>query len=158
MLVCSQPSILSFLTNLLCCILIAQDHCCASLLTYQKNIEDIPYRYSNRSKFTVRGFYCIYIMFNIILYLFAWIEIYQIGLPVHNSMHKHNLWTSTKTTKDIKIINNILLPYYYHILRQSFGHQILWCNNDYNMNCNFVKTRKKNKSCCLCSTIRYYTF
>ncbi len=70
-------------------------------------------------------------------------------------MHKEIAWTSIKTTKDIEIINNIVLPQYDDILEQSYGYQILHCSNDYSMNHNFAKTRKKNNRHILCLRIRY---
>ncbi len=44
----------------------------------------------------------------------AWIETDRITSPVHKAMHKENSYTFTKSTKDIKIINNIILPQYDH--------------------------------------------
>ncbi len=63
-------------------------------------------------------------MFIIIQHLCIRIESDTIGAQVHKAMHKQNSWTSTKTTKDIKIINKILLPYYYNIFGSSFGYGI----------------------------------
>ncbi len=95
-------------------------------------------------------------MYIIIQHLCIGIENYPITKRVHNSMHKQNSWTSTETTNDIKIINNIILPQYDDILGQSYGYSILPGNHYHNIHHNFLKTRKKNKSCILCSTIRYY--
>ncbi len=67
-------------------------------------------------------FNCRYIIFTIILYLFAWIEIYRGGVQANKAMYKENSWILIKSTKDIKIINNILLPYYHNIFRSSFGY------------------------------------
>ncbi len=108
-------------------------------------------------------------MISIILHLFAWIEICQIGLRVHKAMHKENSWTLSKSTKHIKIINKILLQYYHNIFRPSFGYGIfkgknwslyepncqtffrrhkrgiLWCSTSYNPSWNLysIKTGQK---------------
>ncbi len=134
----------------------AQDHWCASLLTSKKNISILPYRYSNQPTCAVQRFYCRYIMLIIIQHLSAQIQTYEIRLTVHKAMHKENSWTSTKSTKDIKITNNILLPYYDDILEHGFEYQILSCRNNYNIHQNFSKTGKNNERRILCSSLRYY--
>ncbi len=71
-----------------------------------------------------RRFNCIYIKFVIIQHLCVAIESDIIRGQVQESMYKEKSWTSSKSTNDIKIINKILLQYYHHIFRSSFGYGI----------------------------------
>ncbi len=86
------------------------------LTTYfEKNIVYLHIRYFKLAIMTNQSCYCRYIMSIIIQHLSAWIEQDILWQPVHQAMHKENSWIFTKSTKDIKIINKTLLPYYYHI-------------------------------------------
>eukprot|EP01084_Bolivina_argentea_P048266 88945_1 len=71
-------------------------------------------------------------------------------------MYKEKSWISTKSTKEIKIINNIILPQYDHILGQSYGYQILPGTDDCNINQNFYKIRKNTEWSILCSRISVF--
>ncbi len=102
-----------------------------------------------------RRFNCIYIKLVIIHYLCVAFESDIIRRRIQKPMYKEKSWTSTKSTKDIKIINNIILPQYDQVLGQCYGHQILAANHYYDIKVNFAKTRKKNKRGSLCSRIRY---
>ncbi len=101
-----------------------------------------------------RRFNCIYIKLVIIQHLCVAFESDIIRGQIPKPMYKEKSWTSTKSTKDIKIINNIILPQYDQVLGQFYGHQILAADHYYNIKGNFAKTRKKNKRCSLCSRIR----
>ncbi len=99
---------------------------------------------------SIHSFYCRYMMLIIIQHLCHRIGSDEIAARVHKAMDKEKSWTFAKSTKSSKIINNILLSYYYHILRHSFGFDILSYKYAYDMNHNFYKTRKKIKGSCLC--------
>ncbi len=79
-------------------------------------------RYFKRAWVTVHRYYSIYILFIIIQHLCDRIGSDKIRLPVHNVMNKKNLSTSTKSIKDIEIINKISTLYQYLIFGSSFGY------------------------------------
>ncbi len=106
-------------------------------------------------KMIEQRYYYIYIFIIIIQHLYNGIGVNIIRKPIHKAIDKQNSWTSTKSTKDIKIINNITSRQYGDILGQGYGYQILAAHHDYTMNHYSSKTRKKNERSGLCSRIRY---
>ncbi len=98
-------------------------------------------------------FNCRYIMFNIILYLFAWIEIYRVGVRVHKAMYKENSWILSKSTKDIKIINNIILSYYYGIFGSTFKYEIVQRKRRLYSGPQFLPSFRRHKRGILCRRI-----
>eukprot|EP01084_Bolivina_argentea_P309893 536072_1 len=100
--------------------------------------------------------YYRYMMFMMIQHVCVGIGIDKSRIRVHKAIHHENSWTFPKSTKHIKIINNMSLPLYDDILGQRFGYQFLSWNNDYGLHQNLEKTQKNNKRCSLCSSLSVF--
>eukprot|EP01084_Bolivina_argentea_P242956 407406_1 len=85
-----------------------------------KNIMYLLYRYIKRAMSVVLRCYCRYITSDSIQHVSIRTDVYVIGVKVHKAMDKEKSWTLSKSIKDIKIMNNILLQHYHSICGSSF--------------------------------------